>query len=96
MPRPATWQWVGIAILVLAAVGSYAAMLQFGTRFVLTQARYFFPAIIAYAAILMIGMRTVIPVRWHRYGQGVIVAALILLNVVIYTQYVIPFWYLGT
>jgi 4-amino-4-deoxy-L-arabinose transferase-like glycosyltransferase len=93
---PARWQWIGIATLVLAALISYGAMLQFGTRFVLTQARYFFPAIIAYATIIMLGLRTVIPVSWHRYGQAAIVAALILLNVLIYTQYVIPYWYLGS
>lgn len=96
IPRLAAWQWIGISMLVLAALVSYGAMLQFGTRFVLTQARYFFPAIIAFATVIMLGLRTVIPVSWHRYGQGIIVGALVLLNVLIYTQYVLPYWYLGS
>jgi len=90
-----TYQVQSIAIIAFAAIVSYGAMLQFGTRFQLTQARYFFPAINAFAFLLMVGMRTALPVGWRRYGQAALVAALIVLNIVIYTQYVIPYWYLG-
>jgi 4-amino-4-deoxy-L-arabinose transferase-like glycosyltransferase len=89
-----SWQVSSIAVLVLAAVVTYGAMLQFGTRFSLTQARYFFPAINAFAILLLLGVRTILPTGWLRYGQAAVVAALVILNVLIYTQYVIPFWYL--
>ena len=91
-----SYQVQSIAIIAVAALVSYGAMLQFGTRFRLTQARYFFPAINAFAFLLMLGMRTVLPESWRRYGQGGVAGGLILLNVLIYTQYVIPYWYLGS
>jgi hypothetical protein len=36
-------------------------------------------------------LRTLIPPRWHRYGQAAVLAALIAMNVVIYSQYVVPY-----
>ena len=90
------WQVSAIGVIVLAALISYGAMLQFGTRFSLTQARYFFPAINAFAFLLLLGLRTLLPSACLRYAQAAVVAALILLNVLIYTQYVIPYWYLGS
>lgn len=90
------WQVSAISVIVLAALISYGAMLQFGTRFALTQARYFFPAINAFAILLLLGLRTLLPVAWLRWAQAIVVGALILLNVLIYTQYVIPYWYLGS
>lgn len=91
-----TWQVSAIGVIVLAALVSYGAMLQFGTRFSLTQARYFFPAINAFAFLLLLGLRTLLPAAWLRYAQAAVVSALILMNVLIYTQYVIPYWYLGS
>lgn len=91
-----TWQISSIGIIVLAAIAGYAAMLQFGTRFSLTQARYFFPAMNAYAFLLMLGLRALLPESWRRYGQAVVVAALVMLTIVIFTQYVIPYWYLDS
>ena len=91
-----TWQVSAIGVIVLAALVSYGAMLQFGTQFSLTQARYFFPAINAFAFLLLLGLRTLLPSGWLRYTQAAVVVALILLNVLIYTQYVIPYWYLGS
>jgi 4-amino-4-deoxy-L-arabinose transferase-like glycosyltransferase len=91
-----SWQVASIGVILLAGLIAYAAMLEFGTRFSLTQARYFFPAINAYALLLMLGLRAILPEGWRRYGQAAVVAALILLNVLIYTQYVIPYWYLGS
>ncbi len=69
---------------------AYLAVLQFGTRFALTQARYYFPAINAAALLLMLGLRTLIPRSYHAIGQGVVFAAMVLLNVLIFTQYVVP------
>ena len=34
--------------------------------------------------------------RLYTILLGAVVAALVLLNVLIYTQYVIPYWYLGS
>ncbi|MEA2583720.1 MAG: hypothetical protein QOF33_1805 [Thermomicrobiales bacterium] len=89
--RPARWQTYGLLLLLLTAVVAYLAIIQFGLRFSLTQARYYFPAINALAVLLMLGLRTLIPPRWHRYGQAAVLAALIAMNVVIYSQYVVPY-----
>jgi 4-amino-4-deoxy-L-arabinose transferase-like glycosyltransferase len=89
--RPARWQVCGLLLLFLTAVVSYLAIIQFGLRFALTQARYYFPAINAVAVLLMLGLRTLIPRGWHRFGQAAVLAALIVLNVVIYSQYVVPY-----
>lgn len=85
-----------ILMLFVTALIAYGAVLQFGTRFSLTQSRYFFPAINAISLLLMLGFRTMLPERWRRYGQATIFVGLVLINVLIYTQYVIPYWYLGT
>jgi 4-amino-4-deoxy-L-arabinose transferase-like glycosyltransferase len=90
---PARWQLAGVLLLLATCLVAYYAILQFGTRFSLTQARYYFPAINAVALILMLGLRSLIPVRYHHLGQAGILASLILMNVVIYTQYVIPYWH---
>ena len=67
--------------------------MQFGVRFVLTQARYFFPMIDAAALLLMVGLRAWIPMRWRGAGQTVVVFLAIAVNVAIYTSYVVPYWY---
>jgi hypothetical protein len=89
--RPARWQWLALATLVVACVVAYLAVVQFGVSFSLTQARYFFPVVNAGALLGMLGLRTLIPRRWRPLGQGVIVAALITLNVLLFLQYVLPF-----
>ena len=94
--RPERWQQWSIVLMVATVLVVYYAVLQFGTRFSLTQARYYFPAINAIAVILMLGARTLVPRSAHRYAAASIIAMLVILNVVIYTQYVIPYWYLST
>jgi hypothetical protein len=89
--RPERWQTYGLLLLLLTAVVAYLAIIQFGLRFSLTQARYYFPAINAVAVLLMLGLRTLIPPAWHRYGQAAVLAALVVMNVVIYSQYVVPY-----
>jgi 4-amino-4-deoxy-L-arabinose transferase-like glycosyltransferase len=89
--HPTRWQAAALFTLFAMCVVSYLAIVQFGLRFTLTQARYYFPAINAVALLLMLGLRTLLPLRWHRYGQAAIFAALIVMNVVIYTQYVVPY-----
>ncbi len=88
--RPARWQALALLMLAGTCLVAYLAVVQFGTRFVLTQARYYFPAINAAALLLLLGLRTLIPVRHHAYGQTVVFSALVLLNVLIFTQYVLP------
>ncbi len=90
--NPAGWQKLSIVLLLSAAVVAYLAIIQFGTEFSLTQARYFFPVVNAVAILLALGLRTLIPTRYHPYGQGAVLAAMILLNTMIFTQYVIPYW----
>ncbi|MDP9364999.1 MAG: hypothetical protein M3Q10_12370, partial [Chloroflexota bacterium] len=90
--RPRQWQWQGLLVLGVACAVAYLAVLQFGTRFALTQARYFFPVVNAAALLLMLGLRTLIPRAWSARGQVAVVAALVLLNVVIFAQYVIPYY----
>jgi len=90
---PAKWQIVALLVLLLTCVAAYGGVLQFGLRFRLTQARYFFPAINAAALLLMLGLRALLPERALRYAPFALIAALILLNGVIYIQYVIPYDY---
>lgn len=92
--RPARWQLLALGLLIAACVISYLATIQFGTQFALTQARYFFPVINALAILTMIGYRAIIPVRWLAVGRGVIVAALLALNIFAMTSYVIPYYWL--
>jgi 4-amino-4-deoxy-L-arabinose transferase-like glycosyltransferase len=89
--RPEGWQLKALAILTLTCVIAYLAVIQFGTEFALAQARYFFPAVNAAALLSMLGLRTLIPSRARPAAQGVVVGALILLNVVIMSAYVLPF-----
>ena len=89
---PVRWQAIALLMLLGTCLMAYLAVVQFGTRFVLTQARYYFPAINAVALLLLLGLRTLIPVRHHNYGQTAVFAALVLLNVLIFTQYVLPYY----
>ncbi|MCU1384687.1 MAG: rane protein of unknown function [Acidobacteria bacterium] len=87
------WRMEALAVLAAACALSYLATAQFGVRFVLTQARYFFPMVDAAALLLMLGLRAWIPSRWRDVGQAVVVFLAIAVNVTIYTSYVIPYWY---
>jgi hypothetical protein len=87
------WRIQALAILGAACALSYFATAQFGVRFVLTQARYFFPMVDAAALLLMLGLRAWIPATWRDAGQAVVVFLAIAVNVTIYTGYVIPYWY---
>ncbi len=91
--NPATWQRWAIGALFLTCLLGYAAVIQFGLRFVLTQARYFFPMIPAAAVLLMIGLNAIIPARGRTYAQVIVVAALVALNIYIFSAYVVPYWY---
>jgi 4-amino-4-deoxy-L-arabinose transferase-like glycosyltransferase len=89
--RPLPWQRNALIVLLLTCVVSYLAVVQFGTSFALSQARYYFPAIDAAALLLMLGLRTLLPRQARPAGQGIVFGALVLLNIVIMTGYVLPF-----
>jgi len=87
------WRVPALALLAAACALGYLSIVQFGVRFMLTQARYFFPMAAAAALLLMLGLRAWIPERWRSVGQAVVVFAAIAVNVAIYTAYVLPYWY---
>jgi hypothetical protein len=86
------WQVVGVVLMGVTCIMSYYAILQFGTTFSLTQARYYFPAIVPAAILLMLGFRAMFPRTWLPYVQTVLFLAMIVLTLVIYSGYVIPYW----
>jgi 4-amino-4-deoxy-L-arabinose transferase-like glycosyltransferase len=88
----AGWQIAALWLLVLTCAVSYLAVVQFGTTFALTQARYFFSAVNAAALLLMLGLRTLIPLRWRPYGAAATLLAMAALHGVIFARYIIPFY----
>ena len=89
-------QVLGLWLLVTVCVVAYGAMLQFGTDFELTQARYYFNAVSAVAILLAFGMRQIVPQRYHSAAIVTFLLFMVSINVLIYTQYVIPYWYLAS
>lgn len=86
------WQVTGILTMGVACVLGYYAVLQFGTSFALTQARYYFPMIVPAAILFMLGIRSWFPRQWLAYAGAVVFLGLVVMNVIIYSAYVIPFW----
>lgn len=87
-------QAIGLLTLFVAVVTAYLAVVQFGTQFALTQARYFFPIVNAFAILVLVGGRTLLPIRLQPIGRALIVCGLVFMNVIIYTRYVIPYWHI--
>jgi hypothetical protein len=71
-------------------------MVEFGTTFVLTQARYYFQAVGAVAVIIACGLSAMVPRSWRPFASGVFLSLMIVVNLLIYTQNVLPYWYLAT
>ncbi|MGD9712560.1 MAG: ArnT family glycosyltransferase [Thermomicrobiales bacterium] len=88
-----TLQTRTMVIFAALFIISYLAVIEFGTRFALTQSRYLFPTINAVAVLLSLGLRTLSPARIRPFVQGFVVSAMILLTLVIYTKYVVPYWH---
>jgi hypothetical protein len=86
------WQVIGILTMGVACLISYYAILQFGTTFALTQARYYFTAIVPAAILLILGVRSLFPKRILHFAQTGLFVAMVGLTLVIYTGYVIPYW----
>jgi 4-amino-4-deoxy-L-arabinose transferase-like glycosyltransferase len=91
--NPETWQRWAIGVLLLTCVAGYAAVIQFGMRFSLTQARYFFPMIPAASVLLMIGLHTLTVGKARIYAQVLVIAGMLALNIYIFSAYVLPYWY---
>jgi 4-amino-4-deoxy-L-arabinose transferase-like glycosyltransferase len=87
------WQRNALLVLAAACVVAYMAVLQFGTVFVLAQARYYFPAVNAAALLAMLGVRALVPVGHRTAAQVLLVGASIGMNLIIYTAHVVPYWY---
>ena len=86
------WQVMAVLTMGMTCVLAYYAILQFGTTFSLTQARYYFPAIVPGAILFMLGLRSWFPRAWLPYVGAVTFLGLVALNLLIYTAYVIPYW----
>lgn len=82
-------------VLMAMIVIAYLAVIQFGTTFMLAQARYAFPAIPALAVVLAIGLYSLVPTGARRYALILWVAFFLAMAAYIYSAYVIPYWYLG-
>jgi hypothetical protein len=89
------WQVTAVLTMGVACVLGYYSILQFGTTFALTQARYYFPMIVPGAILLMLGFRSWFPRTWLRYAGAAIFLGLVFVNLLIYTEHVIPFWNRG-
>jgi hypothetical protein len=89
------WQRWGVALLAATVIVGYLAVIQFGTRFELAQARYAFPVVPALAVLLMAGFRAIVPGRGRAYAHVLFTGAALALTIFIYTAYVIPYWYMG-
>jgi 4-amino-4-deoxy-L-arabinose transferase-like glycosyltransferase len=87
------WRGRAVLLLVLTCLLSYAAIVQFGTQFVLTQARYGFAAANAAAILVMLGLRAWVRPAWYAHAQTALVAGAFATNVIIFTAYVVPYWY---
>jgi hypothetical protein len=91
--NPETWQRWAIGALFITCVLGYAAVIQFGMRFQLTQARYFFPMLPAASLLVMIGLHTLTAGKARIYAQVAVVAGMLAINIYIFTAYVLPYWY---
>jgi len=87
---------LGLWTMLLVCLVAYGAMLQFGTQFELTQARYFFNAIAPIAILLAFGLRLLTPARARPGIAAAFLVFMIGINILIYSQAVLPFWYLPT
>jgi hypothetical protein len=86
------WQVAGVVTMGVTCLVAYVAILQFGVQFSLTQARYYFGAIVPAAILVILGFQALTPRPWLPWVQTAIFSGLVVLNVVIYTAWVLPYW----
>ena len=89
--RPTGPQFTGVALIVLANVVMYGAMIYFGTMFMLTQARYLFPVAAASALLAMLGLRAFLPERAVRPAAALTIAALAAFDLWLLLAGVLPY-----
>jgi 4-amino-4-deoxy-L-arabinose transferase-like glycosyltransferase len=87
-------QAVGVITLTAASVLMYGAMIYFGTMFLLTQSRYFFPILPAAIVLATAGLGSLVPTRWQRPATVALVAAAGLFQTLILVKLVLPYAYL--
>ena len=93
VPSLEPWQRNALFLLGAACVIAYLAVVQFGTVFLLAQARYFFPAVNAAVLLAMLGARTLVPERHHGAAQMAVVVGSLAVNLIVYTSNVVPYFY---
>jgi 4-amino-4-deoxy-L-arabinose transferase-like glycosyltransferase len=81
----------GVATLAIACAVMYGAMVYFGTMFLLTQARYFFPVLPAMAVLAMMGLGSLIPDRARSQMAAVVVAGAAVFQALVLTRLVLPY-----
>src|SRR5690606_26303708 len=87
-------QAAGVIVIAAAAILMYGAMVYFGTMFLLTQARYFFPILPAAIVLGAAGIGSLVPERWMRPATIALVASAGLFQTLILVKQVIPYAYL--
>ena len=87
-------QMASVVTLAAASVLMYGAMVYFGTMFLLTQARYFFPVLPATIVLATAGLGSLIPSHWQGPATVVLVAGAGLFQTLILMKLVLPYAYL--
>jgi hypothetical protein len=82
---------VGVSMLVLTCVLFYLATIYFGTMFMLTQARYFFPMFPAAAVIAMLGVESLVPHRARLPVASVVIFVAAAFQLLLLLRAVIPY-----
>ncbi|HEX5166512.1 MAG TPA: hypothetical protein VFV93_14005 [Thermomicrobiales bacterium] len=87
-------QATSITTLTAASLLMYGAMVYFGTMFLLTQARYFFPVLPVAIVLATAGLRVLVPEGWYRAATIVLVGGAVGFQFLILTKLVLPYAYL--
>jgi hypothetical protein len=88
------FQVAGVLTIFSASVLMYGAMVYFGTLFLLTQARYFFPILPAAIVLATAGLVSLVPERGQRLAAMALVAGAGLFQTLILVKQVLPYAYL--
>lgn len=89
--RPETLHVGGVGLIILANLAMYGATIYFGTMFLLTQARYFFPVAGATALLGLLGVRALLPERALRPAAAITIAAFAAFNLWLLFGSVLPY-----